>query len=177
MGVRNELLLTFLFFLYFLLRRSSSSSSRRLVELKGRKKKNVRLRSDDKVERAELDKSAKFEILYTDGKIVHAMNSGTFEQVEIPLDLVPEKCRPFLLDNIEVTVSSYEGEPLIVTMPKSVPITVKHTVEQVKGATAKVGAFKEGTLDNDVVLMIPPFTEQGARIEVDPTTWEYVGKA
>jgi elongation factor P len=148
-----------------------------LIELMSKKKKMLKLRSDDKVERTIMDKASKCTVLYTTDDLVHVMNSETFEQYEIDVQMVPEKCRPFLMDDIEITVESFEGKPVILTLPKAVKIKVKHAIDQKVGATAKVGAFKEGLLENGITIMIPPFIQTGAEIEVNPEDWEYVGKA
>ena len=148
-----------------------------VVDVKTKKKKTLRLRSDDKVEKIAMDKASKYSVLYIEGDLVHIMHLENFEQIELPIDLIPEKARAFIVDDMEIKVESFDGEPIVVHLPSTVRMRVEHTVQQVTGATAKVGAFKEGTLENGVKIMMPPFIQTDHEIDVCPVEWTYQGKA
>jgi elongation factor P len=67
-------------------------------------KKDLRFRSDDTVERADLDTPRKMQVLYTDGGAVHVMDQTTFEQSEIPLATLGDSAK-----FIQVRVRTVEG--------------------------------------------------------------------
>jgi len=137
-------------------------------------KLNERFRSADKVERVRLEQKDQQFLYETDGLLTF-MDAETFEQVELPADLLGER-RPFLQDGMTVTIEYYEEEALNVTLPEKVTCTIEETEPVVKGQTA-ANSFKPATLDNGVRITVPPFVAQGEAIVVSTTTMEYVERA
>ena len=147
------------------------------VELKNvrdGRKLNERFRSADKVERVRLDQKDQQFLYEQDGMLVF-MDSDTFEQIEIPADILGDR-RPFLQDGVTVKVEYYESEALSVDLPDRVICTVTETEPAVKGQTA-ANSFKPAMLDNGVRVMVPPFVGEGEAIVVSTETMEYVERA
>lgn len=138
------------------------------------RKLNERFRSADKVERVRLDQKDQQFLYETDGMLVF-MDAETFEQIEIPADILGDR-RPFLQDGTTVKVEYYEAEPLSVQLPDKVVCTVTETEPAVKGQTA-ANSFKPAVLDNGVRVMVPPFVGEGEAIVVSTETMEYVERA
>ncbi len=147
------------------------------VELKNIRtgtKLNERFRSADKVERVRLEQKDQQFLYETDGMLTF-MDSQTYEQIELPADLLGE-ARPFLQDGMTVTIEYYGEEALNVTLPEKVTCTVAETEPVVKGQTA-ANSYKPAVLDNGVRIMVPPFVGEGEAVVVSTETFEYMERA
>jgi elongation factor P len=145
-----------------------------LKNLRDGRKLNERFRSEDKVERVELENKDQQFLYETDGRLVF-MDSETYEQVEIDADLLGDR-RPFLQDGMMATVNYYGDEPLNVTLPQKVKCKVMETEPVQKGQTA-ANSFKPAILDNGVRIMIPPFIAVDEEIIVHTELMEYSERA
>tara|TARA_B100000287_G_scaffold397783_1_gene414675 strand:+ start:52 stop:615 length:564 start_codon:yes stop_codon:yes gene_type:complete len=147
------------------------------VELKNLRtgsKLNERFRSADKVERVRLEQKDQQFLYESDGMLVF-MDVETFEQIELPSDLLGDR-RPFLQDGMTIAVEFYEEEAINATLPQKVTCTVVETEPVVKGQTA-ANSFKPAILDNGMKVMVPPFIEQEEKINVNTETLEYSERA
>lgn len=145
-----------------------------LKNIRDGRKLNERFRSADKVERVRLEQKDQT-FLYESGEMLVFMDAETFEQVELPADILGDR-RPFLQDGMTATVEYYESEALSVTLPEKVTCEIAETEPVVKGQTA-ANSFKPATLDNGVRVMVPPFVGTGEKIVVSTETMEYVERA
>jgi elongation factor P len=141
-----------------------------LKNLRDGRKLNERFRSEDKVERVELENKDQQFLYETDGRLVF-MDSETFEQVEIDAELLGER-RPFLQDGMTATINYFGEEPLNVTLPQKVRCQVMETEPVQKGQTA-TSSFKPAILDNGLRVMIPPFVGPEEYIIVHTELMEY----
>ena len=137
-------------------------------------KLNERFRSADKVERVRLEQKDQQFLYENDGMLVF-MDNETFEQIELPADLLGER-RPFLQDGMTVVIEYYDTEALNVTLPQKVVCKIVETEPVVKGQTA-ANSFKPAVLDNGVRVMVPPFVAQDEDIVVNTETMEYAERA
>ncbi|MEO0680066.1 MAG: elongation factor P [Pseudomonadota bacterium] len=145
-----------------------------MKNLRNGSKLNERFRSADKVERVRLEQRDQQFLYETDG-MLSFMDNETFEQTELPADLLGER-RPFLQDGMTVTIEYYETEALSLSLPEKVTCTVEETEPAIKGQTA-ANSYKPATLDNGVRISIPPFVGQGEKVVVNTETFEYVERA
>jgi elongation factor P len=145
-----------------------------LRNLRNGSKLNERFRSADKVERVRLDQKDQQFLYETDGMLVF-MDSETYEQVELPAEILGER-RPFLQDGMMIHVEYYDTEALNATLPQKVVCKVVETEPVVKGQTA-ANSFKPAILDNGVKVMVPPFIAQDEDIIVNTETMEYAERA
>ena len=97
--------------------------------LKGTKL-NERFRSNENVEKAEVDEK-KFNFLYSDDKNSYFMDNVSFEQISMLNDLIGEKVK-LLKENLEVTISLLEEKPLSIELPKNIDCIVETTDAVVK---------------------------------------------
>ena len=79
-------------------------------------KLNVRFRSSENVEKAEVDEK-KFNFLYSDEKNSYFMDNISFEQISILNDIIGDKVK-LLKENLEVVVLMLEEKPLSIELPK-----------------------------------------------------------
>ena len=142
--------------------------------LRNGSKLNERFRSADKVERVRLEQKDQ-QFLYQEGDKLVFMDIETFEQIELPAEILGER-RPFVQDGMTITVEFHENEALNVTLPQKVVCKVVETEPVVKGQTA-ANSFKPAVLDNGVKVMVPPFVGQDEDIVVNTDTMEYTERA
>ena len=126
----------------------------------GARVKDVRLESRD------------VQFLYTDGEFYHFMDTETFEQLMLTPDAV-EGVTDYLLDNMVVTLESYEGEPLDVSLPTTVDLKVEWAEAAVAGDTAN-SPTKQVRLETGLTMNVPMFVNEGDIIRVDTRDGSYV---
>ena len=136
-------------------------------------KLNERFRSSESVEKASLDET-KFNYLYDDESDYHFMNPKSYEQINIKKEIVGEKGK-LLTENLEVSISCYNENPLAVELPNQVTSTIETTDVALKGQTVS-SSYKPAVLENGINIQVPPFIESGDKIIVDTRTMEYIKK-
>ena len=136
-------------------------------------KLNERFRSSESVEKASLDET-KFNYLYDDETDYHFMNPKSYEQINIKKEIVGDKGK-MLTENLEVSISFYNEEPLMVQLPNQVTCVIETTDVALKGQTVS-SSYKPATLDNGINIQVPPFIDSGDKIIVDTRTMEYIKK-
>ena len=145
-----------------------------LKNLRDGRKLNERFRSEDKVERVTLENKDQQFLYENDGMLVF-MDSETYEQTELPADLLGER-RPFLQDGMMATVEYFGDEALSMRLPQKVRCRIVETEPVQKGQTA-ANSFKPAILDNGVRIMIPPFIRVDEEIIVHTELLEYSERA
>lgn len=113
----------------------------------------------------------KVQYLYSDGDAYHFMDVETYDQFAIDAAKLGEDAR-YLMENTEVTVSSYEGEILGVELPVNVDLRVVSTEPGFAGDTAS-GARKPATLETGLVVQVPLFVNEGDLLRIDTRNGEY----
>ena len=147
------------------------------VELKNLidgRKNNVRFRSAETVEKVRLD-TREYQFLFADGDMLTFMDKESFEQIELPSDMLGDAAA-FLQDGMDVMLELYEEKPISVQLPDQVEAEIVEADAVVKGQTAS-SSYKPAILDNGVRVMVPPHISAGTRIIVDVYAQEYVKKA
>ena len=134
-------------------------------------KLNERFRSNETVEKAEVDEK-KFNFLYIDGQNCHFMDNETFDQVEIPKSITGEQYK-LLKENLEVTISFMEEKPISIELPKNIECIIENTDAAIKNQTAS-SSYKPATLDCGIKVNVPPFIETGEKVLIDTRTLEYI---
>ena len=145
-----------------------------MKNLRNGTKLNERFRSEDKVERVRLEQKDQQFLYETDGMLV-VMDMDSFEQIELPADLLGDR-RPFLQDGMTVTIEYYGEEALNMALPQKVTCKIVETEPVVKGQTA-ANSYKPAILDNGVRIMVPPFVGTDEDIIVNTETFEYSERA
>tara|TARA_Y100000996_G_scaffold359577_1_gene301666 strand:- start:962 stop:1522 length:561 start_codon:yes stop_codon:yes gene_type:complete len=136
-------------------------------------KLNERFRSSETVEKASLDEK-NFNYLYSDEVNYFFMDPKNFEQIEIKKETIGDKGK-LLIENLEVSVSFYNENPISIELPNQVQCTIETTDVALKGQTVS-SSYKPATLDNGLNIQVPPFIEAGDKVIVDTRNLEYVKK-
>lgn len=133
-----------------------------------------RFRSGDTIEQAFIE-THEMEHMYSDAAAHHFMNTESYEQVEISAqDLGP--AAQWLSPGLKLQVQFYEQRPIGVELPKTIRAKVAETQPLVKGATASA-SYKPATLENGIVVQVPPFIDEGTELLIDPSDNSYVERA
>ena len=146
------------------------------VEMKSLNKNtklNERFRSSETVEKASLEETT-FNYLYSDEANFFFMDPKTFEQIEIRKETVGDRGK-LLTENLKVSVSFYNGNPISIELPNQVQCKIETTDVALKGQTVS-SSYKPATLDNGLNIQVPPFIEAGDEVIVDTRNLEYVKK-
>ncbi|HEX9716234.1 MAG TPA: elongation factor P [Desulfurivibrionaceae bacterium] len=128
-------------------------------------------RSNDKLEKAALEERT-MQFLYKQGDEYFFMDNISFEQMEMSKAQLGEAVN-FLTDNMDVEVLQYNGRPIGVTLPNFVNLTVTQSDPWVKGDTSGSDS-KPVTLETGYVVQVPPFIEEGDKLQIDTRTGVYV---
>jgi len=126
-------------------------------------KLNERFRSSETVEKASLDEN-KYNYMYEDDANYFFMEPKTFEQIEIKKEIIGEQGK-LLTENLEVSVSFYNENPISVELPNQVQCKIETTDAALKGQTVS-SSYKPATLDNGLNIQVPPFIEAGDEVIV-----------
>jgi len=133
-----------------------------------------RFSSEDRVERASLDEQ-EMEFLYDDGESYHFMNTETFEQMHLTVDILGDATN-FLIPQLKVNIEFYEGKAISVELPASVDMKVVETEPGLKGATVS-NVTKPAKLETGLVVQVPPFISEGEKIRVSTADASYLERA
>ena len=127
-----------------------------------------------KFEKANIEKS-NVQYLYNTGDTYNFMNMETYEQLELSADQLGND-KNFLIENMNVLVSFFQGELLGVILPDKIEMTVTETEPAVKGNTTN-NATKDATVETGLKVRVPLFIEQGEKIIVSTSDGKYVSRA
>jgi elongation factor P len=109
--------------------------------------------------------------LYNDSGTFFFMNEKSFEQFEVPTDLVGDSAG-YLKESDRLQLQFFDGRPINVELPKNVPLLVAYTENAVKGDTSS-SITKNATLETGINIKVPAFIKQGDVISVDTATGAY----
>jgi elongation factor P len=137
-------------------------------------KVNERYKTTDSLEKAFIDERT-HTYLYQDGEHFVFMDPETFDQIHVSADVVGDFA-PYLIENMEVRLSSYNGVPISIALPARATFEVVETEPVTKGQTAS-GSFKPAILSNGVRTMVPTHIVAGTRVVVLTEDGSYVERA
>ena len=122
-----------------------------------------RYRTTETVERATVD-DREYTFLYSDGEGFHFMNPENYDQLVATPDIIGDAA-PYLQDGATVHLSTHEGVPIAIELPRLATFEVVDTEPSVKGQTAS-SSYKPAMLSNGVKTMVPPYITVGTKIVV-----------
>lgn len=143
-------------------------------DLKTGTKTSERYRTQETVERAQLDEK-EMQFLFLDGDQATFMDNENYEQVAVNREMIGDPV-DFLHEGMICTIQLHDGVPLSVTLPQTVIMKVVEADPVVKGQTAS-SSYKPGKLENGRRVMLPPHVEAGTRIVVNTADGSYVERS
>ena len=127
-----------------------------------------------KVATARIEKQL-MQYLYTMNDTYYFMNMESYEQLELSKEAVGDGAK-FLKENLEVYITSYEGEILGIDLPDKVELTITHTEPATKGNTTN-NALKDAEVETGLVVRVPLFIDEGEKILVSTSDGKYDSRA
>lgn len=146
----------------------------KLRDLKSGSLIDKRLRSGEDVEQVDLDRRT-MEYLYQQGSMAVFMDLESFEQVELPREVVGDLTL-YVLPNTQIIVLWCDGKPISVELPLVVTLTVTDTPPGIKGATA-TNQLKEATCETGLKTRVPPFITIGEKVIISTSDGSYRSRA
>ncbi len=137
-------------------------------------KTQQRWRTVDDVEKLNSE-DKNYNYMYQDGEELVFMDQESYEQINVPASLLGERL-PLLQDNMEVIISSIEGKPVSIQLPKTLVSKIVETEPVVKGQTA-TASFKPAILENGIRVMVPQFIGVDDEIVILTDDLTYVERA
>lgn len=127
-------------------------------------------KGQERVESAEVTKQT-VQYLYTDGTKYFFMDPESFEQFELPADLI-EDSASYMKEGDSLILQSFNDTIINVELPKNVFLQVTYCEDVVKGDTSS-SVLKEAKLETGLKVKVPSFIKTGDIISVDTETGEY----
>ena len=127
-----------------------------------------------KIETAQVDKRD-MQYLYKDGEDWVFMDTTNYDQITISNTTVGEASN-YMLENQELMVAMYEGNPLYIEMPAYVELTIEYTEPGLQGDRSNAGS-KSARLETGFEIQVPLFINQGEKVRVDTRDGSYLGRA
>lgn len=100
------------------------------------------------------------------------MDNNTYEQYELPLDLVDEAWK-YLKEGMICRMTVFNNRPIGVEAPKHVVLKITEATPAARGNTAN-NTTKTVKLETGAEIRVPDFIEQDQLIRVDTRTGEYI---
>jgi elongation factor P len=132
-----------------------------------------KFRAEDDIERATLDEH-EMQFLYRDGDLFHFMNTETYEQVHLSMEVLGDSAL-YLLPESVINIEFYESDPVGIHLAQTVDLKVTDTVPGIKGATA-AAQVKPATLETGLVVSVPAFVNTGDVVRINTETGEYLSR-
>jgi elongation factor P len=135
---------------------------------------DVRFNSSESIEVLTTDKQT-LEFSYIDRGTYCFLNPETFEQVELPEELVGD-AKFYIVANGKVDVLFVEGRPIQVSLPSSVTLKVVESADGIRGDTAS-NVQKPAKMETGLVVQVPLFIKEGEVLKVSTEDGSYLGRA
>jgi elongation factor P len=133
-----------------------------------------RFRSGDAIDKVVVDEQ-KMEFLYSDGDDYYFMDTTNFEQTLLKREVLGDAVE-YLTANLQITVEFFDGKAVGIELPQTVELKVVETEPGLKSATASSVA-KPATTETGLVVLVPPFINEGDVIKVDTSEGAYLSRA
>lgn len=113
--------------------------------------------------------------LYSAANEYTFMDNETFDQFTLTEEQLEWELN-FLKENMNVNISSYQGEIIGITLPNNVELKVVETEPGVKGNTAQ-GATKNAKVETGLNVQVPLFINEGDVLLIDTREGKYISRA
>ena len=132
------------------------------------------IRGGEKMETADVA-DVEMSFLYNDANGYVFMDQTSFEQISVTPERVGDD-RDFLLENMIVSVTLWNGEPIALRLPNTVTMEIEYTEPAVKGDTQS-RVMKPAKLKvTGAEIKVPIFVATGDKVQVNTQTREYAGR-
>jgi elongation factor P len=130
----------------------------------------ARFRPQEHVEELQVERR-NMEFLFRQGETSTFMDPRTFEQVEVPSELLVVAVS-FLQSGTTIPGEFFEGKPIRAVLPEIVEARVVHTAPPAH--SQQDSAWKEAMLENGIKIRVPLFIAPDEWVRVDLRTGRYL---
>lgn len=127
-------------------------------------------KGQDKIEKAEV-RSREVQYLYNDGSSFFFMDPASFEQFELPSDIVDD-AKNYLREGDMLNLQFFGERVINVELSKNIFLKVTYAEDIVRGDTTS-NVLKDATLETGLVVKVPSFIKTGDIVSVDTETGAY----
>lgn len=113
--------------------------------------------------------------LYSAGDEFTFMDNETYDQFTLTREQLEWELN-FLKENMNVNITSYQGEILGIQLPNNVELKVIETEPGVKGNTAQ-GATKNAKVETGLNVQVPLFINEDDVLLIDTREGKYISRA
>ena len=113
---------------------------------------------------------------YSDADGYHFMDQESYETLTLRADMLGDDAA-LLVDNLEVQINKFNGNPIGLQLPPLVEMTIKETEPGTRGDTASGTVTKVARTDTGLEIRVPLFIKEGERVRVHTETREFAGRA
>jgi len=117
----------------------------------------------------------KLEYSYIDDMGYHFMDTETFEDTILPLEICEEK-KDYLVEGNMYDILFVDDTAVDIQLPASVEMKVAESAEGIRGDTAS-NVQKPATMETGLVVQVPLFIKQGELIRVNTENGTYQSRA
>ena len=111
-------------------------------------------KGQEKIEMAEVvNKTVQY--LYSDGDDFHFMDPESFEQFQLPAEIV-DSAASYLKEGDTLNLQLFDDKVITVELPKNLFLEVTYTEDVVKGDTTS-NVLKDATLEKGLIVKLPAF--------------------
>jgi elongation factor P len=114
--------------------------------------------------------------LYKDAEGFHFMDQESYETLTLPSEMVGDN-RFFLLESSLVDINKFNGNPIGLSLPTIVELTVTSTEPATRGDTASGSVTKPAILETGLEIRVPLFIKEGEKVKVNVESKEFGGRA
>jgi elongation factor P len=114
--------------------------------------------------------------LYSDNDGSHFLDQETFETHTLNGDMLGDAL-DFLTEGLMVQILKFNGNPIGLTLPNQVELTITYTEPGNRGDTASGGVQKKATVETGIEIRVPLFIKEGEKVKVSTETREFAGRA
>jgi elongation factor P len=114
--------------------------------------------------------------LYSDDDGSYFLDQESFETLSLSGDIIGDALG-FLTEGTIVQLDKYNGNPINMTLPQQVELTVTYTEPGVRGDTAGGNVSKPATVETGIEVRVPMFIKSGEKIKINTETREFGGRA
>jgi elongation factor P len=132
------------------------------------------LKSGEKLDLADVE-DKEMRLLFKDADGATFMDELSFEQTFVPIDIIAETSA-WLKEDLLYTVTFYRGNPVSITPPMFLELTIVETAPGARGDTVSGRVLKPAILESGAKIQVPIFVDQGEKIKIDTRTGEYVSR-
>lgn len=113
--------------------------------------------------------------LYSDPDGSYFLDQATYETVNLPKEMLGDALL-FLLEGAVIQIEKFNGNPIGITVPQQVELTVAYTEPGVRGDTASGAVTKPAKLETGLEIRVPFFVNEGEKVKVYTETREFAGR-